>query len=104
VNACRDHGRRSFSFARLRGGLSDALSLARAPDPRDLHRRAWLSSGIARLAPDLRAAVVLVAGEGMTHAEAGIALDVAEATVSWRMHEARKRLSFDRLEESLDVR
>ncbi len=104
VNACRDHGRRSSSLARLRAGLVQIAGFDRAPDARDQHRLAWLASGISRLPADLRSTVVLVAGEGMTHAEAAKALDVAESTVSWRMHEARKRLRFDRLEEALDVR
>ncbi|MGB4100439.1 MAG: RNA polymerase sigma factor [Alphaproteobacteria bacterium] len=43
--------------------------------------------------PDgLRAAVILVYCEGMSHAEAGRALACAESTVSWRIHEARKFL------------
>lgn len=104
INACRDHGRRSLSFARLRDGLALALASTRTPEARDQHRLAWLSSGIAGLPADIRATVILVAGEGMTHAEAGLALDVAESTVSWRMHEARKRLRFDRMEEALNVR
>lgn len=104
MNACRDAARRAAVLGRLRDGLALAVASVRQPSPGEQHRAAWLSSGIARLPPDLRATVVLVAGEGMTHAEAGKALDVAEATVSWRMHEARKRLRFDRLEEALDVR
>jgi RNA polymerase sigma-70 factor (ECF subfamily) len=47
----------------------------------------------------LRETVVLVAGEGLTHAEAARILDVAETTVSWRMHEARKALSREGLAE-----
>ncbi|MFT4632487.1 MAG: RNA polymerase sigma-70 factor (ECF subfamily) [Candidatus Pseudothioglobus sp.] len=37
--------------------------------------------------------VVLVIGEGLTHREAADALDVKESTISWRLHEIRKRLS-----------
>jgi RNA polymerase sigma-70 factor (ECF subfamily) len=37
--------------------------------------------------------VVLVIGEGLTHREAAAALDVKESTISWRLHEIRKRLS-----------
>ena len=36
--------------------------------------------------------MVLVLEEGLRHAEAGKVLGVSEATVSWRMHEVRKRL------------
>ncbi|KHF25038.1 RNA polymerase sigma factor [Solemya velum gill symbiont] len=37
-------------------------------------------------------AVVLVIGEGLTHQAAARVLDVTESTVSWRIHEVRKRL------------
>lgn len=92
VNACHDHLRRRQTLARLKQGLSVLVGLARPADGRDLYRQSWLASEIGRLAPDLRDTIVLVAGEGLTHAEAGAALGIAEATVSWRMHEARKLL------------
>jgi RNA polymerase sigma-70 factor (ECF subfamily) len=38
-------------------------------------------------------AVVLVYGQGLNHAEAAVALGCAETTVSWRLHQARKKLS-----------
>jgi len=36
--------------------------------------------------------LVLVLGEGLSHAEAATVLEVKESTVSWRLHEIRKRL------------
>ncbi len=39
-----------------------------------------------------RDALVLVLAEGLTHAEAAAILQVKESTVSWRLHEIRKRL------------
>jgi RNA polymerase sigma-70 factor, ECF subfamily len=36
--------------------------------------------------------LVLVLGEGLSHAEAAAVLEVKESTVSWRLHEIRKRL------------
>lgn len=92
-NACRDLRRRRRSF----GGFTDRLAvlagLARGPDGRDLHDAMWLKSAIARLKPPYRDAVVLVAGQQLTHAEAAEILGVAEATISWRMHEARRMLA-----------
>ena len=103
VNACRDHRRRSGAFARLRDRLTVVAGLEARPDGRDLHRARWLASGIARLSPEVRSAVVLVAGEGLSHAEAAAVLGCAESTVSWRMHEARKRLRAQQIEEVLDA-
>jgi RNA polymerase sigma-70 factor (ECF subfamily) len=39
-----------------------------------------------------RDAVLLVYGEGLSHAAAAQAMGCAEATVSWHVHEAKKRL------------
>ncbi len=92
VNACHDHRRRRATLARMKDSLSVWIGLARPADGRDLYRRTWLTSALATLDAPLRDTVVLVVGEGLTHGEAGRALGVAEATVSWRMHEVRRRL------------
>jgi RNA polymerase sigma-70 factor (ECF subfamily) len=92
INACRDHHRRNASWMRIKGGLAVLAGLARQPDGRDLYRQSWIASGLSRLKPLLRETFVLVAREDMSHAEAAHALGVAESTVSWRMHEARKQL------------
>jgi RNA polymerase sigma factor (sigma-70 family) len=93
VNAFRDHRRRGLTLTRLRERLSVLAGLAALPDGRDAFRRSWLASELARLDPLLRDTVVLVVGEDLTHAEAARALGVAESTVSWRMHEARRQLT-----------
>ena len=93
VNACSDHHRRIAALTRLRRHLATVAGLARAPDGRDLHGRLWLASAIAKLDRPLRETVVLVVGEDMSHAEAAPALGVAESTVSWRMHQVRRRLA-----------
>ena len=92
VNACRDFRRRRRSFAGLTDRLAMLAGLAAPPDGRDAYDAIWLSSAIARLKPALRDTVVLVAGQQLTHAEAGELLGVAEATIAWRMHEARRLL------------
>lgn len=93
VNACRDLRRRRRSFAGMTEKLAVLAGLAAAPDGRDAYDAAWVSSAIARLKPALRDTVVLVAGEQLSHAEAGEILGIAEATVAWRMHEARRLLA-----------
>ena len=92
-NACRDWRRRRRSL----GGMLDRLSvLAGIGDtPGDPYDAVWVKSAIARLKPALRETVVLVAGQQLTHAEAAEILGVAENTVAWRMHEARRLLSGD---------
>lgn len=48
-----------------------------------------------------REALVLVAGEGLSHAEAAQLLGVQESTVSWRLHQIRKRLASAAAQEGL---
>lgn len=93
-NACHDYYRRSSALTRLKGQLAVLAGTAVQPDGRDLFRRSWLASELARLEPVLRETVVLVVGEGMTHAEAAQALGVAESTVSGRMYEVRQKAGF----------
>jgi RNA polymerase sigma-70 factor (ECF subfamily) len=102
VNACRDHHRRGRTLSRFRAGLAVLANLAAAPDGRDLYRRAWMASELARLDAPMRETIALVVGEDMTHGEAADALGIAESTVSWRMHEARRRLSARALKEVRD--
>lgn len=92
-NACRDLKRRRRSIRGLTEKLTVLAGLASAPDGRDAYDAVWLESRIARLKPTYREAVVLVVGQQLTHAEAAVILGIAEATVSWRMHEARRLLS-----------
>lgn len=93
VNACHDLRRRRRSFAGLTDKLAVLAGLAAAPDGRDAYDAVWMKSAIARLKPALRDTVVLVAGQQLSHAEAAQILGIAENTVAWRMHEARRLLS-----------
>ena len=92
-NACRDFRRRRRSLGSLADKLAVLAGLAQPQDGRDVYDAIWLRSAIARLKPAYRDAAVLVAGHQLTHAEAAEILGVAEATVSWRMHEVRRLLA-----------
>ena len=63
---------------------------------RDAYDAVWLKGAISRLKPALRDTAVLVAGQQLTHAEAAEILGIAEATVAWRMHEARRILASEK--------
>ncbi len=96
LNDRRDRGRRravSLDDDRIKA----AVAVDAAGDPRraiDLAEDyARLLGALDALSPGLRAAVILVALQGMSHAEAAVVLDTTEGTIGWRMHEARKRLS-----------
>lgn len=62
------------------GGADSAVMLSQT-----LHR-------IDQMGEGFRETVVLVVAEGLSHAEAAVILDIKESTVSWRIHQVRKRL------------
>lgn len=92
-NACRDARRRHRSFQGLTERFGLWSGMLRGPDGRDLHDAMWVRGAIARLKPAYRDTIVLVAGQQLSHAEAAAILGVAEATVAWRLHEARRLLT-----------
>ena len=57
---------------------------------------------VSELGEEFKETLVLVFGEGMTHSEAASVLNVKESTISWRIHNVRKRLSL--LDESGDMK
>lgn len=98
VNACYDHLRRA--------GRRAEVSLHAVPDmasPESMEDRLALGSelnqALAALAPDFRAAVILVDGEGWSYAEAAEVLGIERGTVASRLNRARallrERLSID---------
>lgn len=54
--------------------------------------RGRIDEAVAGLPGHFRASFVLVAGQGLSHAEAAKILGCSENTVSWRMHKARQLL------------
>jgi|SRR5581483_6507580 len=92
-NAFRDFRRRKRSLGGMLDRLGVLAGLAAPHDGRDAYDAIWLESAVARLKPALRDTVVLVVGQQLSHAEAAKILGVAENTVAWRMHEARRLLS-----------
>lgn len=92
VNACRDHGRKQISAQSLQANYAMYREMAEADQDHDTARQDWLSRAIAELDPRLRETAILVLSEDLNHADAAIALECAESTISWRMHEVRKKL------------
>ena len=62
----------------------------RAAALRQIYSR--LVAALDQLSPVLRATVILVCLQGMTHAQAARVLETNTGTVGWRIHEARARL------------
>lgn len=92
VNAARDAVRRHAARRRANERYADVSALVRAGAAAREAEARWLYEALAVLSEELRETAVLVLQEGLGHAEAGEVLGVKESTVSWRMHEVRKRL------------
>ena len=60
------------------------------PEPDDPADALW--AAVRRLPDKQRDAVLLVYSEGLSHAAAAEVMAISETTVSWHIHEAKKRL------------
>jgi len=92
INACRDHLRKQKSSQTLQANYAVFRERDEADQRHDAGRLDWLSEAVVMLEPKLRETAILVLAEDLSHGQAATALGCAESTVSWRMHEIRKKL------------
>lgn len=92
VNACRDHARKQKTTRTLQENYAVFREMTDADQAHDAKRLDWLNGVIGSLEPKLRETAILVLSENLSHGDAAGALGCAESTVSWRMHEIRKKL------------
>ena len=92
MNAARDLSRKTArETAKAEAfGVHALVEGQGEPDTDDNAERLW--AAVRKLPDKQRDAVLLVYGEGLSHAAAADAMACAEATVSWHIHEAKKRL------------
>lgn len=92
LNAARDMQRKTAREAAktLAFGVHALVAGTGAPAPEDPAERLW--AAVRQLPDKQRDAVLLVYGEGLSHGDAAEAMAIAETTVSWHIHEAKKRL------------
>ena len=92
VNAATDRQRKSIRYERASTDWGDVERARRAETSEAREALDWLTQAMRLLPDDLRETVALVLDD-LTHAEAADILGVSEGTVSWRVSEAKKRLS-----------
>ena len=92
INACRDFARRQKTAHAMQENYAVFRERDEADSRHDAKRHNWLNETLQSLEPPLRETALLVLGEELSHREAGQAMGCAESTVSWRMHQVRKRL------------
>ncbi len=71
---------------------SEADEMAGGDNPESAYYAQEMMRQIGKLPEKEKTALLLVFGEGMNHAEAAFVMAVKESTVSWYIHEARKKL------------
>jgi len=92
MNAARDLGRKTAreSVKAEAFGVHALVETQGATHDEDPLDQMW--AAVRKLPDKQREAVTLVYGEGLSHAAAAEAMAISEATVSWHIHEAKKRL------------
>nr|WP_246737703.1 RNA polymerase sigma factor [Nordella sp. HKS 07] len=89
LNAARDLARRSRREA-AKAEAYGVLIRAELHAADDRNEALW--AAIRQLPDKQREAVLLVYSEGLSHSAAAKMMACAEATISWHIHEAKKRL------------
>ncbi len=92
LNAVRDASRKTMSRERMHLAYADIAALTRGAEAETAREIAWVYELLDQVGEELRETAVLVLAEGLNHAEAAEILNIKETTVSWRMHELRKKL------------
>ena len=90
LNAVRDSARKSQRDKRNTQEWSLDPSMQTDEPYEDDMQEIW--TAVQQLSPKQRDAVMLVYSEGLDHGDAAEVLGCSESTVSWHLHEARKRL------------
>ena len=91
INAVNDHFRKSARETKgAQAYFADPTVETESDQVEDRDTALW--AAVRQLPEKQRDAVFLVYADGASHREAGEALGCAEATVSFHVHEARKRL------------
>jgi RNA polymerase sigma-70 factor (ECF subfamily) len=86
----REMAREEYHDRRFEAADASVYSPEAASLARELSEK--VNEAVDSLPLSYRASFILVALQGMSHAEAARVLHCAEKTVSWRMHKARKML------------
>lgn len=94
INAAKDYYKAKNRRATREMPLFDDVEyVSAAPDPERQLADKDVLRAVAELPETLRETVVLVCWQGLNHREAGEILNCPEGTISWRISEARKKIS-----------
>ncbi len=92
LNAVRDDQRKRARRQRDTNRLASDPVYVGEREKADDEPQEWLWAAVRTLPDKQRDAVLLVYAEGLSHAAAAAVLACSEKTISWQLHDARKRL------------
>jgi RNA polymerase sigma-70 factor (ECF subfamily) len=95
LNICLNWRQSEARRFRLQAACAEELSVWQdqpEPQPSGDPASRQVQSALLKLSPKQRAAIVLTVYDGLNHAEAAALLGCPEATVSWRIFAARRKL------------
>lgn len=93
LNTFRDWTENRANTGRGRVAIDDAPNLPAQDNPEHTAQMNEQLRALSILPAEERETVVLVFAQGFSHKEAADVLGCAESTVSWRVHEIRKKLA-----------
>lgn len=94
INTAKDHVKAANRKQAHEAPLYDDAEFASAvPNAEDALAQKDAARAVHALPPELKETVLLVHWQGLSHKQAAEVLDCAEGTVSWRLHEARRKLA-----------
>jgi RNA polymerase sigma-70 factor (ECF subfamily) len=94
VNAAKDHFKaKNRTDGREQPMFEDVQYASAELSPEERLECKDVLKALSKLPDEMRETVMLVCWRGMSHKEAGEALDCAEGTISYRVHEARKKIA-----------
>ena len=92
LNAVRDFQRSQKRRTQNVAAMALVAETEYVPDMETDMTKGQLWTFVRQLPDKQRDAVLLIFGEDMNHKQAAAIMDCAESTVSWHIHEAKKRL------------
>ena len=92
LNAARDFLRRRKAADRAHATWGELAVMELATQIENRQASRWLYEALDTLGEVLRETAILVVAEGLSHKEAAEVMNTREATISWRMHEVRRKL------------
>jgi RNA polymerase sigma-70 factor (ECF subfamily) len=94
INAAKDYykakNRRNTREAPM---FEDVDFASGQPTPEERLEQKDVLKALSGLPEQLKETVILVCWQGLSHKEAGEILECSEGTISWRVHEARKKIA-----------